>query len=241
MNLSQIYIVLCNPENSQNVGAVCRSMETGGITHLRIVGKRDYFDDEKVRTLAIHAVDLWDQAEFFDTLKDATSDCVLTAGTTRRRGNRRKGWLALPEEFIAIANPINEGKIAIVFGNERVGLSDEELSVCTIGVTIPTDDKFPSLNLSHAVQIICYELYRHAVSAISNYKPISLERLDKTIEKITDSLESIGFFKQTDKSDISNYWRAILSRSGLRESEAKYLEKLFNKASGLATHPKQIK
>ena len=154
MNLSNVVIILSRPEESRNVGAVCRAMANNGLKKLQIVGKKSDFDEERVRILAIHASPIWERAEFFDTITDAAKDCVLCAGTTRRRGKKR-GKLLLPEEFAETASPITQnGKIAVVFGNERTGLEEEELDECTLGVTIPSSAEFGSLNLSHAVQII---------------------------------------------------------------------------------------
>lgn len=244
-------------------------------------GEKSDYDTEKVYVLAIHAKNIYDNAEFFDTITDATADCTITAGTTRRRGKKRKEKLYLPEEFSNIADTISGtissddtaksgGKVALVFGNERTGLSDEELSECTVGVTIPTSSKFPSLNLSHAVQIILYHLFRlslnercsindcqneqyqHISSSLNvqcsvngcqseqnvqknftGYTPLSLKRIDETVDIIADNLQKIGFFKVAGRDDMKKFWRSLLSRSAISESEAKYIEKIFTKASGL--------
>ncbi len=235
MKLDDICIVLTNPDESRNIGSACRAMANMGITHLRIVGSREQYDDQKVRILAIHAAYIWENAQFFNSITDATSDCLLAAGTTRRRGKKRKNWLVTPEEFADHSAGIPEGKIAVVFGNERTGLTDEELEECTMGVNIPSHPDFASLNLSHAVQILCYTLYRKiATPNAAGYVPISLSRLDKTTDAITDNLEKIGFFKVTGKDDMKEFWRSVLSRAVLSESEAAYIEKLFIKAAGLA-------
>ena len=81
MDLNKIYIILDRPEESRNVGAVCRAMANNGISHLRIVGQKEDYDNERVRILAIHAVSLWEKAEFFSSITEATSDCTLSAGT----------------------------------------------------------------------------------------------------------------------------------------------------------------
>ncbi len=241
MDLSKIAIVLVNPDESRNVGAVCRGMANNSLTDLRIVGKRENYDDEHVRRLAIHAADIWENAEFFTSITEATKDCAISAGTTRRRGKKRKDKLLLPEEFAELASKTagsksDEGqKVAAVFGNERTGLSDEELSECTLGVTIPSSEGFASLNLSHAVQIIAYELFRASTKVSPGYKSVNLERLDKTVKKIADSLQKIGFFKITGRADMENFWRGILSRASLSEGEASYIEKVFTKAAGLAS------
>ena len=242
MNLSNVVIILCRPEESRNVGAVCRAMANSGLKTLRIVGKKSDFDEERVRILAIHAAEIWENAEFFDSITNASADCTICAGTTRRRGKKR-GKLLLPEEFAENAAKISKsGKIAVVFGNERTGLEESELDECTMGVTIPSDEGFPSLNLSHAVQIVSYELYRESLHEkkrlSSGSVAVSLERLGKTVTEIADDLQKIGFFKVTGRPDMEKFWRDVLSRASLSESEAAYIEKVFSKAAGLASKMK---
>ena len=234
MNLKNIVIVLTNPDESRNVGAVCRAMANNGITTLRIVGKKEKFDEERVRILAIHAAYIWENAEFFDSITEATKDCAIAAGTTRRRGKKR-GKLLLPEEFAENANEISENaKVAVVFGNERTGLTEEEIDECTMGVTIPSDEGFASLNLSHAVQIVSYQLFRTQSRQSNGIKPVALGRLDKTVDTIAEDLQKIGFFKVAGKDDMKRFWRDVLSRAGISEGEAAYIEQTFNKAAGLA-------
>lgn len=239
MNLSNVVVILSRPEESRNVGAVCRAMANNSLKTLRIVGKKSDFDEERVRILAIHAASIWENAQFFDSITEAAKDCTIIAGTTRRRGKKR-GKLLLPEEFADTADKISsDGKIAIVFGNERTGLEEEELDECTMGVTIPSSEEFGSLNLSHAVQIISYQIFRKSLEgknkASRGYTPVSLERLGKTVTEIADNLQKIGFFKVTGRPDMEKFWTDVLSRAALSESEAQYIEKIFDKAAGLAS------
>lgn len=233
MNLDNIIIVLDRPEESRNIGAVCRAMANNGLHTLRIVANKKDIDEERVHILAIHAGYIYDNAQFFNSITEATADCACAAATTRRKGKKRKGKLFLPEEFAQFANTITANKVAVVFGNERTGLTDEEVLECTMGVTIPSSEEFPSLNLSHAVQIISYQLFRASQNKSAGYTPVSLERLDSTVKNITDNLQKIGFFSKTGRPDMEQFWRNTLSRAALSEGEAQYIEKIFNKASGL--------
>ena len=147
-------------------------------------------------------------------------------------GKKRKSKLLLPEELAEEVSRI--GKAAVVFGNERTGLTDSELEECTLGVTIPSHKDFASLNLSHAVQVICYTLFRQAEKRSPGYTPVTLERLDKTVSVIADDLQKIGFFSVTGRHDMEMFWRGLLSRSALSEGDCQYLEKIFHKAAGLA-------
>lgn len=256
MNLSNIVIVLSHPDKSRNIGATCRAMANNDISELRIVGNKADYDLEHIHVLAIHAGAIFDKAKFYDSISEATSDCAICAGTTRRRGKKR-GKLLLPEEFAKMADDITGvpqvsirpdgqsttgqagGKVAVIFGNERTGLTDPELDECNLGVTIPSSDDFGSLNLSHAVQIMCYHLFRRALEQkkgqYRGYTPLTLERIDKTVATITDNMQKIGFFKMPGREDMENFWRSLLSRASLSEGEAQYLEKTFSKMAGLAS------
>ena len=246
MNLSNIVIVLDHPDESRNIGAACRAMANNDISDLRIVGKKEDYDIEHIHVLAIHAGPIFDNAHFYTSITEATKDCSICAGTTRRRGKKR-GKLLLPEEFAEMADEVSTGstngdgkggKVAVIFGNERTGLTDEQLDECNLGVTIPSSDNFGSLNLSHAVQIMSYHLYRYALKQKNveyrGYTPLSLERIDQTVRIITDNMQKIGFFKMPGREDMENFWRSVLSRASLSEGEAQYMEKTFNKMAGLA-------
>ena len=249
MKLSNIVIVLDHPDESRNIGAACRAMANNDISELRIVGNKADYDIEHIHVLAVHAGGIFDKAEFFNSITEATKDCAICAGTTRRRGKKR-GKLLLPEEFAEMADDITGemvstsstnagGKVAVIFGNERTGLTDEQLDQCNLGVTIPSSDNFGSLNLSHAVQIMCYHLFRRNLlqkkGEYRGYTPLTLERVDQTVQAITDNMQKIGFFKMPGREDMENFWRSILSRASLSEGEAQYLEKTFDKMAGLAS------
>ena len=246
MNLNNVVIVLDHPDESRNIGAACRAMANNDISELRIVGNKADYDIEHIHVLAIHAGGIFDKAQFYSSIKEATADCVVCAGTTRRSGKKR-GKLLLPEEFADQMSSVSEegGKLAIVFGNERTGLTDEQLDQCTAGITIPSSSNFGSLNLSHAVQIICYHLYRRKLmDRQGGYKgvvPVPLKRIDQTVQKITDDMQKIGFFKMPGREDMENFWRSILSRAAVSEGEAQYLEKTFSKIAGLSEKNKEGK
>ena len=207
MKLEKIVIVLDHPDESRNIGAACRAMANNDISELRIVGNKSDYDIEHIHVLAIHAGAIFDNAKFYDSIKDATADCTVCAGTTRRSGKKR-GKLLLPEE------------------------------------SIPSSNNFGSLNLSHAVQIICYHLFRKKLSEREGgYKgvtPVSLQRIDQTVQRVTDDMQEIGFFKMPGREDMENFWRSILSRSAITESEAQYLEKIFSKIAGLSKKKKNV-
>ncbi|MDR1025728.1 MAG: RNA methyltransferase [Treponema sp.] len=161
MKLQEIIIILCRPSDPGNIGAVCRAMMNMGLSRLRITGlsREDLAPFEgEIRSRAVHAAAVWEQAQFFGSLKAAAADCAVLAGTTRRRGRRRKN-ITMDCRELSLWLRDRPGKAALAFGNERSGLDDSELALCNLASHIPVSGAFPSLNLSHAVQVYGYELF----------------------------------------------------------------------------------
>ncbi|MDR3337936.1 MAG: TrmJ/YjtD family RNA methyltransferase [Treponema sp.] len=244
MNVQDVIIVLSRPAESGNVGAVCRAMKNMGFSRLRLVNAAagEPLRDEIVRTRAIHAVDVWEQAEFFSTLEEAVSGCALVIGTTRRAGRRRKDYSLTAAETAALLRN-QRGSAALVFGNERTGLEDGELRVCNMAAHIPASASFPSLNLSHAVQIFCYELFLALQTSpehefftepgLGKWVPLGQEGIGGLVQSVTGSLEDLGFYKQPGRADQERFFRDIFSRAGITQREAEYLEGIFAKAGRL--------
>ena len=219
------------------MGSVCRAMKTMGVNALRIVTERP-LDPHTVSYMSVHAFDVFESATFYDSLPEALSDVVLSAGTTRRRGKKRKTVSLLPEEFAERAAATAGGKIAVVFGNERTGLTDAELAECAIAVHIPSSPEFPSLNLSHAVQIVTYSLYRTA-KPTTRYTPVERERIEELTAASISSLEDIGFFTVAGNSIMTEFLRDLFSRAHLSKTEADRVEKMFRKIANLKLHTGQ--
>lgn len=226
-----IYVVLVHPEESGNIGSACRAMKTMGITRLRVVDPVEY-DEERIRYMAVHAADVWDGVEFFDTLDPALADCAFSAGISRRRGKRRKYFAMSPENLADRIAQLGQGPVALVFGNEQHGLTHEELAACDVAVRIPSSPEFPSLNLSHAVQIIAYALFRQRVESRA-YSPIDRTAQDELSVSICESLRQIGFFTFAESDETERFLREIVARAGLTRKESVRLDNLFKKIRSL--------
>jgi tRNA/rRNA methyltransferase/tRNA (cytidine32/uridine32-2'-O)-methyltransferase len=233
MTLADIVIVLSRPQDSGNVGATCRALKNSGLSRLRIVDQ-DVLDDNVVRTRAVHAADVWDAAQHYHDLPSAVMDCAVVVGTTRRRGHKRKAMVMDPAELAGYL-PHRSGAAALVFGNERTGLEDAELACCNLASFIPSSPAFPSLNLSHAVQIYGYELFR-ALSeqpVTAGHILLDQQAVAGLVEQITDSLALLGFYQQPGRQEQEQFLQDVLSRAGLQEREGKYLRDIFVKAAHL--------
>ena len=198
---------------------------------------------ETARRLAVHAEDTLDGARVVDGLGAAVGDAALVFGTTMRLGQKRKGEAVLPEVLAARAVDAAPGTVAILFGNERFGLSDEELGWASEVVAIPTDPACPSLNLSHAVSVISYLLYRRvcsddggaaAASGLSIRAPLDIQSLGEVTSAIEKSLRQIGFQTQEGPQGMRAFLSDVFGRAGLSTAEADRLRKLFASLSGLS-------
>jgi tRNA/rRNA methyltransferase/tRNA (cytidine32/uridine32-2'-O)-methyltransferase len=238
MLLEDIVIILSRPCEPGNVGAVCRAMKNMGLQRLRIAGDCRNLKPELILSRAVHAGDVWEGAEFFGTLEEALSDRTLVIGTTRRGGKRRKSFPLTPAEAACCLGKA-KGKGALVFGNEQAGLNREELELCTLASCIPAGEDFPSLNLSHALQIYAYELFLHLGKGPQGGRWEALERkaLDSLVQSITGSLEELGFYKQPGRAEQERFFRDLLSRAGITVREGRYLEGIFRKAAKLGAGP----
>ena len=262
MVLSDIMIILCRASEPGNVGAVCRAMKNMGLSQLRMAAPGP-MDETPLLARAIHAEDVWRGARFFDTLADAVADCSLVIGTTRRRGKRRKGVTLDPRSLAAWLKerPTDYGAapLALVFGNERTGLDDDELNLCNIASHIPVSETFPSLNLSHAVQVYAYELFLAFGGTATGkaagpgdgtpdspgsgppepvkgeWVPLERAAVDKLTADITDTLAGLGFYKRPGREEQTRFLRDMVCRAGLTEREGRYLKDIFAKAAKLGS------
>ena len=237
MRLSDVIIVLSRPAESGNVGAVCRAMKNMGLSRLRLAAP-EIHDTAALLARAVHAGDVWENAQTFDTLAGAVADCAIVAGTSRRRGHKRKTITMNPHELAGYLAG-RGGNAALVFGNERTGLETAELALCNLASHIDADAGFPSLNLSHAVQIYGYEL-RTALNAAANavpaghWAPIDRAATDALVTSISGSLAKIGFYRYRGREEQEIFFRDLINRAGLTVNEARYLGNIFAKASKLA-------
>lgn len=235
-NLARIQIVLVDTQDGANIGSTCRAMKTMGITRLVLVGEREY-DENRVRTLALHASDVWDNAKRFPTLKKALADSVLSVAATRRRGKFRKNSALSPAQLADTVMKTGEGLVSIVFGRESDGLTDDEVAECSQVVTIPTSDQFPSLNLSQAVQIVTFTLFDTIKTFPVQANPVTQDRCEQAALASCEALDGIGYFKLAqEKLWTFRFLRDVFVRAGLTESEIQKMEKVFVKMSRIKAH-----
>jgi TrmH family RNA methyltransferase len=198
-------------------------------------------DLDAVHASAVHAFDLFESAENHASLASALSGFTLAAGFTRRMGRYRKRSVEVGAFAVdCLQRPA--GSVALVFGNERDGLSAAELDLCDEAVFIPTADAFPSLNLSHAVQLACWELRKVLIQGDPSYHddngmhgrvPALRGRLAEEVEVICARLEAAGFFKIGGRQDAAVMLNSMLARSAATEQEVRLFRNMFFKLAVL--------
>ena len=157
MKLDNIRIVLVHTSHPGNIGGVARAMKNMGLGKLYLVAPKQ-FPDEQANWRAVSAVDVLDNAVITETLEEAVADCHFVVGTSAR--GRRIPWpLQDPRECAKrMGAASGQGEVAVIFGREDRGLTNDELQMCNLHLNIPTAKDYSSLNLAMAVQIVCYEL-----------------------------------------------------------------------------------
>ncbi len=154
--LQRIRVVLCRPSHPGNIGAVARAMKTMGIYRLALVAPKK-FPDEEADTRASGAEDLLRNALVCDDLSEALAGTHFVVGLSARQRDLGPPVCSAHSAVSTISEEVLRGEVALVFGNETSGLSNDEIQRCHLAATIPTNPDFSSLNLGAAVQILCYE------------------------------------------------------------------------------------
>ena len=231
MNTENIKVVLVNTSHTGNIGAAARAMKTMGLTRLCLV-KPDSELDGKARAMASHALDILEKAEIVDTLEEAVADCKLIMATSARDRNLPWPMLAPKEAGVKAINESSQGEVAIVFGRESRGLTNEELQQAHFHIHIPGNEEYPVLNLAAAVQVICYEVRlaqlakQPQTEEVVEYPP--QKELEYLFSHMEQTLKDIGFIAKNTPQQTTNKLRRILTRARLESTEVQMLHGVFN-------------
>jgi tRNA (cytidine32/uridine32-2'-O)-methyltransferase len=185
LDLSNIRIVLVNTSHPGNIGAAARAMKNMGLENLYLVAPRDFPSGVAIGR-ASSALNVLDKAVVTETLAEAVADCSLVIGTSAR--SRRIPWpMVDPVECAEkLTTEMLSNKVALVFGREDRGMSNEELQLCHFHVQIPTNDEYSSLNLAAAVMVLCYEIHKTALANADAGESKPIEQEFKILEEDWD-------------------------------------------------------
>ena len=217
--MTEFKIILVEPKYPGNVGAAARAMKNFGFRDMVIVSNSFSVDEEDCRKMAVHAQDVLDGAIIVPKFDEALHMVDYMAGTSsiESRNDKRHLRNAMPLRDFSSKVYEMEGTVGIAFGREDYGLFNEELKNCDVMVKIPTSDDYPSLNLSHAVGIVAYELFSYREKIIQPRIADRLEK-EKLYEYFDKLLESINY-PEHKKENTSVMFRRIIGRAMLSKWE----------------------
>jgi tRNA/rRNA methyltransferase len=223
-------IILCRPQLGENIGATARAMKNFGLSDLRIVAPRDGWPNEKAYAMAVTAKPVLDEAKIYDTLHEALADLNVVYATTARDRGITKEVITPPEAARRLRKVTVGDKTGLLFGNERAGLENDDVSLADCVITIPTAE-FASLNLGQAVLLCCYEWFKaedDTPASKIEHNPIhrkpTREELFQLFDHLEGELTRTGFLFPPDKRDhMQRAIRATIHRAKLTYQEVQTL------------------
>jgi tRNA/rRNA methyltransferase len=224
-NTGNITIVLQGPKYAGNVGSIARiakNMDIGAI----FVVRDEQLMEEDMRQMSTHfAADLVENIRYFGSLKEALAEFEYIVGTTARKGHARGPLISPREAAERIADISQRNRVALLFGPEDTGLSNDDLRYCHAAVTIPTSPKMKSINLSHAVMILCYEIFVAKMPATGIFTPRLAQsaELEGMYEQVKALLTKIGFLNPENPDYWMMHLRRLFARTQLYSKEVKII------------------
>lgn len=228
INFDNIRIVLVETSHPGNIGSTARAMKNMGLNKLYLV-KPNLNPYRKAHELAAGAYDILQQAVIVDSLAEALKDCHVIYATSARPRDLALPGLTPREAATHMTNPSNGTQIAIVFGREHAGLTNDELLQAQYHIYIPSNPSFSSLNLSQAVQIIAYELClqshlaQHSTVATHQTREATAENIERFYTHLEEVLIQIDFLKPSNPKKLLHRIRRLFNRAKLESTEVNLL------------------
>lgn len=232
-----IRIILIQTWHPGNIGAVARAMKNMGLSDLVLVNPVDFPSDEAY-SRAGQATDVLDNARIVPSLAEAIHDCVLVVGTSARdRSIRLPAYTAeqCAEEAVSLQQ---QAPVAIVFGRERMGLHNDDIQQCHAQLNIDANPDYPVLNLSQAVQLVCYEVFKasrrqNQLPQVEEDYPLN-EDLNRFYDHLAQTLGEIGFTNSKAPGQALDHLKALYRRARPTAKELRLLRGVLSKAQEAA-------
>ncbi|WP_019218608.1 RNA methyltransferase [Bartonella florencae] len=225
-------IILVEPQLPENIGMVARAMANFGLSKLRLVAPRETFPNEKARAAASKADHVINHTVIFDTLREAVADLHYVFATTARERCGFKTVKSAVEAAEILRQHENIGhKTGILFGRERWGLENDEISLVDEIITFPVNPAFASLNIAQAVLLMSYEWMKSGLENVSDtvFRAIEMEPANKEtfhgfLSQLEEALDIRGYFRPRERKEVmvANL-RSVFTRAHFSESEVRLL------------------
>ena len=232
--LKQFRIVLCETSHSGNIGSVARAMKTMGFSDLYLVNPKD-FPSKHAQALACGAEDILKKATVATSLEVALKNINHVIGFTARKRELTQPHKNVRDLSKQLINEASNNKIAIIFGNETNGLSNLELQHCQSLGFIDANSKYSSLNLAHAVQIVCHEIRMASEFPVKNkmLKQITKNYVSHDLQNgfykhLEEILDEIGFLKKIQADRLMIRLRLLFNRTQMEKEEVNILRGILS-------------
>ena len=192
--LDHMMVVLVEPKNPGNIGSAVRAMKNMGISTLRLVNPVSYRDEPEQRKMGYRSQEIVQQAQEYPDLASALADTTLVFLATARKGKWKKDFLSPEQAAGRIAERLASDRIALVFGREDKGVTIEECQLANFFIKIPSAVTYPSLNLSQAVMVVVYEIFKAAccrAESTSFLRMAERKSLDRLVDNIWDLMKTM--------------------------------------------------
>jgi tRNA/rRNA methyltransferase len=223
-------IILVEPQLAENIGMVARAMANFGLSELRLVSPRNGWPMKGAHSAASGAVHVLEAARLYDTAREAIADLNYVFATTARERGQMKRVFAPEAAMREAQGRIGEGQgVGILFGRERTGLENDEVSLADSIITFPVDPKFSSLNLAQAVLLVSYEWHKLATGGALPFSgeirspPAAREMLASFFDYVEAELEAVNFYPEDKKPIMARNMRDIFHRLAMTEQEVRTL------------------
>ncbi len=228
MHLDSIWMILVRPRFPENIGSVARAMKNMGLSRLAVVNGCSPLLANAYK-LASGAEDLLERAEEFLSLREAISEMGCVVGMTSRRRKERDPDLALEALARKLVPLSRKNEIGLVFGSEKEGLTNEELSLCHLYARIPSAESFPSLNLAQAVMVVSYELFKASTEIPKREARLTrCEQQENMFGHMEKTLLRIGFLDPNNPKRIMRVLRRLFGRSQMDDRETQILHGIWS-------------
>lgn len=214
-NFDNVYVVLVEPKNPGNIGSAVRAMKNMGITHLRLVNPPEGFKDSREqRMMGYRSQEITENSKEYPSLADALKDINVTFLATAKKGKWKKDFLLPQQAGEHVAQRAHREKIAIVFGREESGATIDECQLANYYIHIPMAEYYPSLNLSQAVLVVLYEVFKQMgnVPMLTYPKPAPNKEFDRLYDNIWRLMKSL-LLREEDKGLFHRSLRRALNRT----------------------------
>lgn len=223
-------IILVEPQLAENIGMVARAMANFGLSELRLVSPRNGWPKKGAHSAASGAVHVLEAARLYDTAREAIADLNYVFATTARERGQMKRVFAPEAAMREAQGRIGEGQgVGILFGRERTGLENDEVSLADSIITFPVDPKFSSLNLAQAVLLVSYEWRKLATGGALPFSgeirspPAAREMLASFFDYVEAELEAVNFYPEDKKPIMARNMRDIFHRLAMTEQDVRTL------------------